>query len=123
MYPKSNVKLKLGDFCWVQRDGGGYVPFVFIQKVTCSRSYFHGAILNTCVDEKNAGLLKSGLKILSHAQLHIQCYEKNETPIIGNLRDKLSESSLEETKEEINCSCKSYVWGYRAIFRRASQVN
>ena len=122
MYPKSNIKLKLGDFCWIGREDGGHVPFVFIQKVARSSKYFHGAILNTRADEKDIELLKSGLKVLSHAQLHIECFKKNNTPIVGNLLDKLSKTSLDETEHEINFSTKSYVWGYQTIFKYANQV-
>ena len=124
MIPKSTAKLNEGDYAWLEREDGMFVPFTFISRVEGKRSYFYGGIVEL-VTSKDSDI-PLNLNIEKYALLHIDAFKKNELPIIGNLSKNLKDGLMENLKKEtlnFSVGSKSSVWGYRTIFKHAGMVN
>ncbi len=123
--PKSTAKLSEGDFCWIKRDDNLFVPLVFICKKGNSRSYFFGGLLNVTCKTQSIGNLYDNLEIYEHALLHIECFKKNSTPIIGNIKTKINNAEFENAKtktSDFSIGSISKVWGYRTIYKYANKI-
>ena len=126
MIPKSTAKLIEGDFCWILREDGRFVPFIFIQSQNKSRSYFFGGLANQIVKEKSTEELSDSIQINEYALLHIHCFKENNTPIEGNLKNKIKSGTIATIKSDINknsIGSVTKVWGYRTILKYANQLN
>lgn len=124
MIPKSTVKLKEGDFAWIERDDGMFVPFVFISRAQGKRSYFYGGIAELVASRESE--LPPNLNIEKYALLHIDAFKKNELSIEGNLSNKLKNGLIDSLQKKItdfSVGSKSNVWGYRTIYKYANAVN
>jgi len=120
LFPKSAVKLSLGDYCSLRREDGLYVPLVFLSKAGSSRSSFYGALLSHTA---RSAVLSSGgsyLKIFMAGHLPVKVSAENDAPIVGNIAKRLDEfdvaQTLETMKEKIN------VRGYRTPLKIARLV-
>lgn len=125
MIPKSTAKLQGGDFCWIERDDGAFVPFVYICKQKNSRSYFYGGIAKALVNDTQISSLSNDINVAEYALLHIKCFKENNTPIAGNIASHLSSGLLESLREESHktgVGSKTNVWGYRTIYKYANAV-
>lgn len=111
--------MKEGDYCLVKRDDGKFVPFVYLFKRGNDRSYLFGGIVNYICKEENSPLPKK-INIFDYALVHIKCYRENNTPIIGNIIDKIDAIKLSEMKELVKT--KNNVWGYKTIIKYANKV-
>lgn len=123
--PKSTAKLSEGDFCWIMRNDNTYVPFVFIEKEGASRSYFFGGLLYFISNTEDINDLPENLNIYEQALLHIECFKKNDTPIIGNIISKINREDLEKAKNKTkdqSIGATSKVWGYRTIYKYANLI-
>ncbi len=126
MIPKSTAKIKEGDYCLIQRDDGRYVPFVYLFKQGASRNYFYGGIANTVLESDNSEDIPNGIDVTDYALLHIKCFKENNTPIVGNLMDKLKKNTFTTITSDVSnasVGSKSSVWGYKTIFKYANKVN
>ena len=124
MIPKSTAKLNEGDFAWLEREDGMFVPFVFISKAEGKRSYFYGGIVNLVTSKSSD--LPSNLNIEKYALLHLDAFKKNQLQVEGNLTNNLREGLIQKIKKEISDfseGSKSSVWGYRTIYKYAGMVN
>ena len=101
MIPKSTAKLSEGGYCWIKRDDGKYVPFVYISKQGNSRSYFYGGLITTTIYSESTEDIPSGIEVKDYALLHIKCCRENDTPIVGNLSEKLSAGNIDRIKLDI----------------------
>jgi hypothetical protein len=125
MFPKSTANLKEGDYCLVPRDDGLFVPFVYVGKRGNSRSYFFGALADAVVSDADRDQLPEHLTLLGHALLHIKCYTENNTPIVGNLSERLGSAAMARIVSDINSSGVGHttrVWGHRTIMKYANDV-
>lgn len=123
MIPKSTVKLNEGDFTWLERDDGKFVPFVFISKAAGKRSYFYGGIVELVASKEVE--LPNNLNIENYALLHIDAFRKNKLAIEGNLLNHLKAGLIKQIKNNIldlSVGSKSSVWGYRTIYKYAGAV-
>ena len=126
MIPKSTAKLQEGDFCLIQREDGKFVPFVYVAKQGSSRSYFYGGIANIILESQDIDNLPNNIDISEYALLHIKCFKENETPIIGNLKNKLKNGTLNKIIANVtdtSVGSKSSVWGYKTISKYANNVD
>ncbi len=125
MIPKSTAKLKEGDFCFIQRSDRKYVPFVYLFPYS-GRSGFYGGIINAVVSTPNSTELPKHLDIRYHAVLHISCFKENNTPIVGNIVDRIDDKALRKIKADVsNMKVGSTIsaWGYKTIFKYADEIN
>lgn len=125
MFPRSTAKLNSGDFCFIARDSGGFVPFAVLSKPSQRRSYFYGGILHFVVDEPCAELLPAKLEVSDYALVHVHCFEKNNTPIAGNIADRIGSevlATIEENVADFTVGSTSRVWGHRTILKYAEKV-
>jgi hypothetical protein len=123
MTPKSAIKLVVGDYCLIPRDDGGSVPFVYVGRRDSDRSYFFGALANVVI--YGTDVLPEKMPLLQHALLHIKCFKENNTPIVGNIANKLFNLELENILSDINSSgvgSSTRVWGHRTICKYANDV-
>ncbi|WP_162824609.1 hypothetical protein [Saccharospirillum mangrovi] len=112
-----------GDFSWVERDDGLFVPLMLISKIGGKRSYFYGGIINLATTKESE--IPIGLSILEYALLHIDVFKNNELKVEGNLLSKLEKGLVDEIKHQISdlrIGSKSSVWGYRTIYKYAAEV-
>ncbi|GAA0208415.1 hypothetical protein GCM10009123_14860 [Kangiella japonica] len=126
MIPKSTAKIEDGDFCWIKREDGLFVPFVYICKQGNSRSYFYGGIACSLSEKANLDDLPDNIVIRDFALLHIMCFKENETPIAGNITNKLKAGVLEKIKIDLTSAgigSKSSVWGHKTILKYAGNIN
>jgi len=125
MIPKSTAKLSEGDFCWIKRNDGLFVPFIFICKQGNARSYFYGGIVNCLCESPDINKIPSKVYIYEYALLHIKCFKENQTPIVGNIHNKLQEKYLKKIHANINdfsIGATSNVWGYKVIYSYAEKI-
>jgi len=123
--PKSNLKLKFGDYSFVKRDDGQMALFIFICPKEGSRNYFYGAFANELISHPNANLLPTNLSPGDHALIHSKCYRECNLSIDGNLAAKLDSSvlpNIEEKIQNMNIGSKHRVWGYKVLLKHANKI-
>jgi hypothetical protein len=125
MIPRSTAKLSPGDYCVVERTDGSAVAFAFLGSVPGKRSYFHGALLSPPFDRESISNLPSKFEVCSRAMVHINCFAENETPIVGNIADRIGVFELEAAYRactDTGVGAVHSVWGHRTLARRAEDV-
>jgi len=125
MIPASNARLKVGDACFMPLPDGRYVPFVYVGKRGKDRAYFFGALANVVVDAPVIDHLPPRIALAEHALVHIKCYRENQTPIVGNVLDRLIGKQIENITADISNSgigLVTRVWGWRTVARQAIEV-
>ena len=125
MFPASTAKLRPGDVCFIPRADGSYVPFVFVGTPAKSRSAFYGALGSTRVETPTLERLPPTFALLRPALVHVSCYKENNTPVVGNVADRVGQLSLEAAAAAVNSSALgsvSKVWGYNTIVKYANAV-
>ena len=123
--PASTAKLTPGDFCFIQRADGKYVPFAFLCASQGKRSYFYGGLLDVVVEHPNIDALPTSLSVKQFALLHIGCFKENNTPIVGNVAAHIGSSSLQEIQrktKDFSVGSTSSVWGHQTIVKYAEGV-
>ena len=125
MIPKSTTKLTSGDCCFIPSGDGKHVPFVFVSSVPKKRSYFFGALVRQALTSADVDDIQPEAILGPHAMLHIDCFAKNETPILGNIASRLAAGELDRVKREsldMSVGAKNAVWGNRTIIKYADEV-
>ena len=125
MIPASTVKLLPGDFCFIPRADGRFVPFAFLCTAQNTRSYFYGGILDAVVSNPLIDELPTHLSVKQYALLHIRCFKENNTPIVGNVAARIGDKELKAIERrvlDLSVGSTSSVWGYRTIFKYAENV-
>jgi len=125
MYPASTTKLRPGDFCFIPRDSGGFVPFVYICSPAKIRSSFYGALCNFISSEPHIVRLPDRLTIRHVAFVHVSSFKENGTPIVGNIAERIGDIVLKRAGEAATSrevGTVSLVWGYKTIIKRAGEV-
>ena len=86
---------------------------------------FYGGIVNAVVKAPNIYELPAHLEIRRYAVLHIKCFKENNTPVVGNIVDRIGSKALEKIRTDVTHmsvgSCIS-VWGYKTIFKYANEI-
>jgi len=124
MIPKSTAKLREGDFCFIPRSDGKYIPFVYLFPYG-GRSSFYGGIIDAVVCAPDGSELPKHLDIRYHAVLHISCFKENKTPIVGNIGDRIDNKAVKKMKADVsNMKVGSTIlsWGYKTIFKYADMI-
>src|SRR5215469_4803043 len=93
-YPKSNSGARSGDFCFVPRTDGRAALFVYLYPQGKSRSYFFGALAAEVLAEPSVALIPLHIRLAGQALLHIKCFKENDTPIAGNIADRIDAARL-----------------------------
>ena len=125
MFPKSNVKVKPGDFCFVRREDGRVALFIYLCARLRSRSYFYGALADAVLEAPEVDLIPDQVSVGEHALLHIKCFRENGTPIVGNMLKHLESRLLADVERQVsdmNVGATHRVWGYRTIVKRANEL-
>ncbi len=125
MFPASASKLKPGDFCFVPRADGRFVPFAFLCPVKGKRGSFYGGILDVSVPRASAEELPAAVRIKEFALVHIGCFKENDTPIVGNIASCIGAQAFAEVNRTVNdlsIGATSKVWGHRTILKYAAAV-
>lgn len=125
MIPVNTAKLTPGDFCFIPRSDGKFVPFAFLCAVQGKRSYFYGGLLDAVVEKQSVDDLPASLVVKQFALLHIGCFKENNTPIIGNIASRIGASSLqaiERKTKDFSVGATSSVWGHQTIIKYAESV-
>jgi len=126
MIPKSTATLKEGDFCFIPRSDGKYVPFVYLFQYGKPRTSIYGALINAVVSVQDVSELPKHLEIRYHAALHIKCFKENDTPIVGNIADRIDSKVLRKIRADVsNMTVGSTIlaWGYKTIFKYANEIS
>jgi hypothetical protein len=118
--PKSTAKLVLGDYCSLKRDDGKFAPLVFLSKVGNARSYFYGALLSQIQESEVIPEGKNIFSFFEVALLPIKVFSENNSPIIGNIADRLSKPEVTLTLQ--NIETKTNVWGYRTPIQYGNRI-
>lgn len=124
-FPKSNAGVSSGDYCFVRRTDGRVAIFVYLYPQGRSRSYFFGALGVDVLEAPNPELIPSRVRLTEQALLHIKCFQENETPIAGNILERIDAKSLSTTRAEAHTygvGSVHHVWGYRTIISRANEL-
>src|SRR5690348_9318392 len=98
--PKSTAELIPGDVCFAPRSDGRFVPFAFLCRQGSARSYFFGGLMNVIVDVPAVNALPSRVRVKEYALVHIHCFEKNQTPVVGNIADRITSEVLAKIRSE-----------------------
>ncbi len=125
MFPKSNVGINIGDVCFVPREDGLHVPFICVGKRRKERAFIFGAFGNVTVATPELEQLPACVAFGEHALVHIKCYRENNTPIVGNILNRLDEGRLGEIGADIHNSGVGHVtrvWGWRSLLRTANGI-
>lgn len=123
--PKSTAKLLPGDVCFFPRADGRFVPFAYLCRQGNSKSYFQDGLLNVVVAVPRVDDLPARVKVVEYALTHIDCFERNQTPIVGNIADRITRDVLDRIQRESHSQevgSKTFVWGHFAMMDRASRI-
>jgi hypothetical protein len=126
MIPTNAAKLRPGDFCFIPRADGRFVPFAFLCSLENRRSYFYGGILDASVARPSIEELPTKLMVKHYALFHIKCFKENNTPVVGNVGARIGEKELaaiERRTRDFSVGATSSVWGYKTIVKYADSVN
>ncbi len=126
MIPLSTTKLQSGDFCFIPRSDGKFVPFVFLCARKGERSSFYGGILDIVVEKPYIEEFPSSLIVKEFALVHISCFKKNNTPIVGNVASRIGVQALDAIERKANdfsIGATSKVWGHLTIVKYAENIN
>jgi len=124
-FPKSNAGIRSGDFCFVHRADGRVALFVYLFARPKTRSSFFGALATTVLPHARIEGIPAKLTLGDHALLHIKCFRENNTPVAGNVLDRIDAAVLDAKKAEAFShvvGSSTLVWGYRTIVARANAV-
>ncbi len=125
MIPRSNAGLDVGDTCFIRRDDGRHVPFVYVGKRDSERLYFFGAFGALTVATPQLSELPPNVTLGDPALVHVKCYSENDTPIVGNILDRLDPAHLERMAAGIQNSGVGHVtrvWGWRTLRKKANDI-
>ena len=124
-FPKSNVGVSSGDYCFVRRTDGRVAIFVYLYPQGRSRSYFFGALAIDVLEAPIPELIPSRLRLTHQALLHIKCFQENATPITGNILDRIDTKKVGAMRVEAHTfkvGSVHHVWGYRTLVDRANDL-
>jgi hypothetical protein len=125
MIPKSTASLTVGDACFISRTDGRHVPFVYVGRRGKDRAYLFGAFADVAVDKPEIDSLPQRMTLREHALVHVKSYQENNTPIVGNVRARLSDEQLERITADIASSSigqTTRVWGWRTLIEKANHI-
>lgn len=125
VYPKSTSTLRRGDFCFISRDDGRAALFVYLYPQRNSRSYFFGALALQTAKTADLSVVAGRLTLGERALLHIKCFRENQTPIAGNLLDRLDSSLIDEMLNidlEGGIGHTTRVWGWSTVLHYANAL-
>ncbi len=125
MIPKSNIKLKTGDYSLIKRIDGKYVPFVFLYPVKDKTKYFYGCILECLLENNDVEEIIPMQVIKEFALIPITFFSAHYIEIKGNIENKISGESIQKVKNEINSNYvgkESLVWGINMPIKKANEV-
>ncbi len=125
MIPNSTSRLRVGDACFVPRSDGRHVPFVYVGKRPKHRSYLFGALADVAVNAPELAKLPAQVALREHALVHVKCYKENNTPIVGNIWDRLDQDQLKQIATDIDSSGVGHttrVWGWKTIIEKANNI-
>ena len=118
--PKSNVKLKRGDYAYLQRADGRYAVLVNLAPAQTTRSAIWGALLANVCEGPSLPAGTSPLPVAMMALMHIEVFAKNAAPIVGNLDARLDQGDVER-RLEVTVQ-RNRVCGWRAVARLAGEL-
>jgi hypothetical protein len=87
--------------------------------------YFFGALANVVLSSVSLDCVPARLTLGDHAIVHIKCYRENDTPILGNIRERLDELALARIARDLKGSGVGHVtrvWGWRTIIKYANNI-
>lgn len=125
MFPSSTRKLHPGDVCFIPTNAGGFVPFIFVCPAGKSRSGFYGALAITTISAPKIELLPSQMSLGEAALVHVSSYKENNTPLVGNIAERIDRRALaamQETAKSMHVGAVSKVWGHKTILKYANTV-
>lgn len=125
MIPASNARLKVGDACFMPLPDGRYVPFVYVGKRGKGRAHFYGALAKIVIDAPLIDRLPPRVALAEPALVHIEFHRENQTPIVGNVLDRLDGEQIDRIAADISSSGVGHVtrvWGWRTVARKAIEV-
>jgi hypothetical protein len=124
-FPKSNAGASAGDFCYVRRTDGRVAIFVYLYPQGRSRAYFFGALAADVLSDSDPKLVPPRIRLTEQVLLHIKCFQENETPIAGNILDRIDPKTLSSMRTEADSNDVGSihrVWGHRTIVNRANAI-
>ncbi len=124
-YPKTNTRLRFGDFCFVPREDTRFAIFVYLQPVPKSRMAFYGAFAQCVLDSADISGLPTNVSLGTPAMNRVECYRENGLSLVGNIADRIAELDKAAAETVISSSgvgAVSIVWGYLTLPRHANEV-
>ena len=117
--PKTSVKLKRGDYAFLPRDDGRFVPIVFLDHVPKRRVTFYGALLDLVLDKPFIDADGPRLKLGELAMIDIDAFGAANAPVVGNLLTRLDEMHIRAQLEQ---HTQGLVWGKLTPLRYANAL-
>jgi len=124
-YPKSNMGVRSGDFCFVPRTDGRAALLVYLYPQGKSRSYFFGALAADIVEAPALELISRQVVLTEQALLHIKCFKENDTPVAGNIIDRIDPAiliAMNSAAHSGRVGAIIRVWGHRTIVTKANAI-
>ena len=119
--PKTSTKLKRGDFAFLPRSDGRFVPLVFIDHVPRHRATFYGALIQAVIDGPNIEQSGTTLTIGELAMIDIRVFAAADSPVVGNLSQRLDEDDIRERLDWQRT--RSVVWGVATPLKYANALS
>jgi hypothetical protein len=119
--PKTSTKLKRGDFAFLPRSDGRFVPLVFIEHVPRHRATFYGALIQAVIDGPNLEQDGATLTIGELAMIDIRVFAAANAPVVGNLAQRLNDDDIRERLDRQRI--RSVVWGMATPLKYANALS
>lgn len=119
--PKTSTKLKRGDFAFLPRSDGRFVPLVFIDHVPRHRATFYGALVQAVIEGPHIEQEGTTLSLGELAMIDVRVFAAADAPVVGNLSARLDEADI---RERLNRQrTQSVVWGMATPMKYANALS
>jgi hypothetical protein len=109
----------------VPRTDGRAALLVYLYPQGKSRSYFFGALAADIVEAPALELIPRQVVLTEQALLHIKCFKENDTPVAGNIIDRIDPAiliAMNSAAQSGSVGSISRVWGHITIVTKANAI-
>jgi hypothetical protein len=99
--------------------------FVYLYPQGKSHSYFFGALAAGVLAAPSLDLIPPQVGLTEQALLHIKCFKENDTPVAGNIIDRIDSAILRlmhSVAHSHDVGSISHVWGHRTLVTKANAI-
>lgn len=116
--PKTNVKMRFGDYWPVQRDDGDFGFCVFLEPWAHLRKGIVIALLDLVSDSPIVDEHGPILRLVEAGNTNVETFPATSTSVVGNIASRIDRARVDELLAQL--AVESHVWGIKVPPMRAN---